>query len=57
VPAGHPDSAPTTPAEEWGERIDTGRKIACAGDDGCAVPGATGDEPADPRSGQADSRK
>lgn len=48
---------PTTPAEEWGDRVETGRDIARGGHEGGQVPGATGDEPADPRSGQDGSRR
>jgi hypothetical protein len=39
----------TTPAEEWGERIETGRTIARGGKQGGDVPGATGDDRSDPR--------
>ena len=42
---------PTTPAEERGERIETGRQIGRGGKPEGEVEGATGDEPADPRSG------
>jgi hypothetical protein len=41
----------TTPAEEWGERLDTGRQIARGGDDVGCVRGAVGDDVHDPRSG------
>jgi hypothetical protein len=53
-PVGEPEETrdyPTTPAEERGERIETGRQIARGGKKEGEVPGATGDEPADPRSG------
>ena len=39
----------TTPAEERGERIETGRTIARGGRQEGTVPGATGDDPEDPR--------
>ena len=42
----------TTPAEEWGDRVETSRDIARGGQDHGDVPGATGDEPSDPRSGR-----
>lgn len=42
---------PTSPAEERGERIETGRQIARGGKPDGRVAGATGDDPADPRSG------
>ncbi len=41
-----------TPQEEWGERIENGRQIARGGREQGNVPGATGDDPGDPRSGQ-----
>jgi hypothetical protein len=41
----------TTPAEERGERIETGRDIARGGKQSGSVPGATGDDPKDPRAG------
>lgn len=49
----HPgqQSVPTTGPEEWGERIETGRQIARGGKTSGSVPGATGDNPGDPRSG------
>jgi len=31
----------TTPAQEWGERDDTAKAIACGGKEDCEVPGAT----------------
>lgn len=40
-----------TPAEERGERLETGRTIARGGKQSGPVPGATGDDPNDPRSG------
>jgi hypothetical protein len=43
---------PTTAAEEWGERIETGRQIARGGKTEGCVPGATGEDAADPRSGK-----
>ena len=43
---------PTTPAEEWGDRVETGRQIARGGKSTGCVPGATGDDAADPRSGE-----
>lgn len=49
-PEGNQDDA-TTPAEEWGDRVEAGRKIARGAKESGEVPGATGDEPADPRSG------
>jgi hypothetical protein len=52
-PAPNPPAAErdaTTPAEERGERIETGRKIARGGKEEGTVPGATGDDPTDPRS-------
>jgi hypothetical protein len=42
----------TSGAEERGERIETGRQIARGGKDQGCVPGATGDDLNDPRSGQ-----
>ena len=42
---------PTTPAEEWGERIETCRTIARGGKHFGYVPGATGSDFDDPRSG------
>jgi len=48
---------PTTPAEEWGDRVETGRDIARGGKDQGEVPGATGDEPTDPRSGNDKDHK
>jgi hypothetical protein len=41
----------TTPAEERGERLETGRQIARGGKPEGQVPGATGDDAADPRAG------
>jgi len=41
----------TTPAEEWGERIDTSRQIARGGSAEGTVAGAEGDDVHDPRSG------
>jgi hypothetical protein len=51
-----PNPAPTeqdatTPAEERGERLETGRQIARGGKQDGSVPGATGDDATDPRSG------
>ncbi len=47
------DPQTTTPAEEWGERLDTARQIARGGKaDGC-VEGAVGEDVHDPRSGGA----
>lgn len=47
-----PDVEETTPAQEWGDRVNTGRSIARGGQDSGAVPGATEkanpDTPADP---------
>lgn len=48
---------PTTDAEEWGDRIEHGRDIARGGKATGHVPGATGDEPSDPRSGQNGSQR
>jgi hypothetical protein len=39
----------TTPAEERGERVETGRHIARGGKEEGPVPGATGDRAADSR--------
>jgi hypothetical protein len=50
-PTTAPADQPTTQQEEWGERIETSRDIARGGKDGETVRGATGDDPADPRSG------
>lgn len=47
-----PNSEPaTTPAEEWGERVETGRQIARGATTEGIVPGAMGDDVFDPRSG------
>lgn len=46
------EDTPLTPAEERGERIETGRDIARGGQQEGTVPGATGDDPTDPRSGK-----
>jgi hypothetical protein len=43
----------TTPAEERGERLETGRTIARGGKQKGDVPGATGDDRTDPRAGQS----
>jgi hypothetical protein len=43
------DQDATTPAEERGERIETGRQIARGGHQEGDVPGATGDDRSDPR--------
>ncbi len=48
---GGPDQKPTTNAEEWGDRVNEGRRIARGGQDDGPVPGATGDDDDDPRSG------
>ncbi|HVK08744.1 MAG TPA: hypothetical protein VM597_08210 [Gemmataceae bacterium] len=45
------ENYPTTPAEERGERIETGRQIARGAKPEGEVKGATGDDPDDPRSG------
>lgn len=42
----------TTPAEERGERVETGRQIARGGKTHGDVPGATGDDANDPRTGK-----
>jgi hypothetical protein len=54
-PTGGQAPSPTTAQEEWGDRVETGRDIARGGKESGAVPGATGDDPADPRSGQGGS--
>ncbi len=41
----------TTPAEERGERMETGRQIARGGKQDGPVPGATAQDSTDPRSG------
>ena len=41
----------TTPAEERGERMETGRQIARGGKQDGPVAGATSDDSTDPRSG------
>jgi hypothetical protein len=51
-----PDPDATTPAEERGERIETGRRIARGGKDEGEVPGATGDDADDPRAGRDNSK-
>ena len=54
-PAPNPESTEqdaTTPAEERGERLETGRQIARGGKQEGPVPGATGDDAADPRAGK-----
>ena len=51
-PTTPPADQPTTQQEEWGDRTETSRDIARAGSPSGAVPGATGDDPADPRSGK-----
>jgi len=35
----------TTPAQEWGSGHDTGKAIACGGDDDCPVPGTMTSQP------------
>ena len=50
-PTTPPADQPTTQQEEWGDRVETSRDIARGGKPDGAVPGATGDDPADPRSG------
>ncbi|OWK44498.1 hypothetical protein [Fimbriiglobus ruber] len=52
-----PKPRSTTDSEEWGERIETGRQIARGGKDQGHVPGATGDDQTDPRSGQEEPKK
>jgi hypothetical protein len=55
-PAPNPEPAEqdaTTPAEERGERIETGRTIARGGQREGTVPGATGDDRSDPRAGDS----
>jgi len=37
---GHTDADEMKPAEEWGERLDTGKRIARGGKDHGPVPGA-----------------
>ena len=37
---GHTDQQETKPAEEWGERIDTGKRIARGGKEHGHVPGS-----------------
>jgi len=49
-----PNPDATTPAEERGERIETGRRIARGGKNEGEVPGATGDDASDPRAGKDD---
>lgn len=44
----------TSPAEERGERIETGRQIARGGKQEGEIPGATGDDRDDPRSGTSE---
>lgn len=51
-----PPEDATTPAEERGERIETGRRIARGGKEEGDVPGATSDDHADPRSGKKDEK-
>ena len=51
-PTTPPADQPTTQQEEWGERIETSRDIARGGKADGAVPGATGDDQTDPRSGR-----
>lgn len=47
-----PEQEVTTPAEERGERLETGRQIARGGKSEGQVPGATGDDADDPRAGR-----
>jgi len=49
--------ATTSPAEEWGERVDLGRQIAQGGREKGGTPGSTGDDPHDPRAGKTDGRR
>ena len=51
-PTTPPAGQPTTQQEEWGDRVETGRDIARGGKQDGTVPGATGDDPTDPRNGK-----
>jgi hypothetical protein len=51
-PTSPPPTQPTTQQEEWGDRVETSRDIARGGQDDGPVPGATGDDASDPRSGR-----